>query len=250
MKLLASGASYLLALAAQMSGYIDQGIAVFLAVLGTIMLIVSAAGYARRFNSRRLSEGKFGLHAWHFFVVGSFGTALMLLITMGAAGLIIWNGQGIGGAVDNSKKATQDEGPLQFFYNTTLEGGPLSGRNVYSMRFHGTNASQREVRLVSAAIRSALKGTEISLEIIAEREILEIGAINLIPPGAPIELIAKFNPPEGLTEQDFLSTWARFNLVIRDDTKEYRLPFNEASIQAFFPGMVGPHVTKKVVGGN
>ena len=49
----------------------------------------------------------------------------------------------------------------------------------------------------------------------------------------------------GLDPKIFLETWRQFYLNVEDDSKSYRLPFNEGSLMAFFPGMVGPHVTKK-----
>jgi hypothetical protein len=165
-----------------------------------------------------------------------------MTIALGAATWMIWRGTRFSAA---GSTTTDDDGPLRWFYNLTLEGGPLSKSNVFSLNFYGTNASQKEVRLKTAAIISALKGTELPLEIIAENEIVPIGAVNLVPPGAPIQLIAKFNLPNGLPDQEFLATWSRFSLVITDDTKEYRKLFNEGNLAPFFPGMVGPHITKK-----
>ena len=78
----------------------------------------------------------------------------------------------------------------------------------------------------------------------AENELVSVDDINLIPPGSPIRLVAKFNSP-GLSKDEFLAVWSRFNLVVKDDVKEYRIPFNEAIMAVFFPGMVGPHITKK-----
>lgn len=172
---------------------------------------------------------------------GIGGTWLFLTVTLATLAWLILNNStsGIG------MIAQKDDGPLTWYYNLTLEGGPPARSNVFALRFHGTNSSQKEVRLKEAAIRSALKGSEIPLQVLAENAVLPISEINLIPPGAPIELAAKFNLPDGLTNEEFLATWSRFNLVVVDDTREYRLPFNEGSIAAFFPGMVGPHITKK-----
>jgi hypothetical protein len=43
----------------------------------------------------------------------------------------------------------------------------------------------------------------------------------------------------------FLETWSKFNFIVEDDTKTYRLPYNEGHLMVFFPGMVGPRITKK-----
>jgi hypothetical protein len=172
---------------------------------------------------------------------GIGGTWVFLTVTLATVAWLILNNSTSGMGTISQK----NDGPLTWYYNLTLEGGPPTRSNVFALRFHGTNSSQKEVRLKEAAIRSALKGSDIPLQVLAENAVLPISEINLIPPGAPIELAAKFNLPEGLTSEEFLATWSRFNLVVVDDTREYRLPFNEGSIAAFFPGMVGPHITKK-----
>jgi hypothetical protein len=139
-----------------------------------------------------------------------------------------------------------------------MEGGPPVSRPVYSLAFIGDNRSQKEVTLKSASIVSAKNGKKIDLEVIArddkgENIIVPINQINLIPPGAPIKLIAKFGDPDpnalgkilGLGPKLFLESWSQFYVNVEDDTRSYRIPFNEGSLMAFFPGMVGPHITKK-----
>jgi hypothetical protein len=65
-------------------------------------------------------------------------------------------------------------------------------------------------------------------------------------------LVAKFGDPDptaagkilGVDAKTFLDTWRQFYFNVEDDTKTYRLNYNEARLAGFFPGMVGPHVTK------
>ena len=139
-----------------------------------------------------------------------------------------------------------------------MEGGPSLGRPVFSLTFSGQNTSQKEVALKSASIVSAKNGRKIDLEVIAQdnagnASIVRTDEINLIPPGAPVKLVAKFGDPDpnapgkilGLDSKTFLETWSQFSLNVEDDSRSYRLPFNEGSLMPFFPGMVGPHITKK-----
>ena len=68
-----------------------------------------------------------------------------------------------------------------------------------------------------------------------------------------MRLVAKFGDPDpkapgkilGLDSKTFLETWSQFSLNVEDDSRSYRLPFNEGRLMPFFPGMVGPHITKK-----
>jgi hypothetical protein len=176
-------------------------------------------------------------------LVGIAGTWLFLTVALAAAAWIVWSGPGFAigsSAIGSSIGGVTDTGPLQWFTNLGISH---PGTQVAWLQFFGRNVSEKEVHLKSASIRSAYKGTELELKVVAEKEFVPVSQINLIPAGAPIELVAHFNPP--LPDQEFLSTWSRFNLVIVDDTREYRLPFTEGTIAVFFPGMVGPHVTKK-----
>jgi hypothetical protein len=203
-------------------------------------------------HRRRRREGKSSVQAWHLLVTGMAGTWLFLTIGLGAAAWMAFNRENLS-AAGLSAAPRRDEGPLEWYYNLTMEGGPLSGRNVFALRFRGSNTSQKEVQLKRANIVSALKGSDLPLEIEAEGEIIPIEQAALIPPGAPIVLIAKFGPPDpnaagkilGLEPKIFLEAWRQFSLNIEDDTRKYRLSFNEAHITAFFPGMVGPHVSKR-----
>lgn len=146
-------------------------------------------------------------------------------------------------------EAAEDAGPITWWHgNLELEGG--FGRPVFSLRFHGTNSSQREVELLSANITSAVNGTRIVLEVVAvngagANQIVPIDRIQVIPPGAPITLVAKFNTPDGLQQQAFLDTWRQFSFNAQDDTRIYRTQFNEGALMAFFPGHVGPRVMQK-----
>jgi hypothetical protein len=238
----AAAAFYILALAAQLSGFTSSAIAWALAVVATLFLGWSIYHFVLEWHRSERQVGRRGVEPWHFLAVGLVGTWLFMTIALGAVGWMIWRGGGLGSALGAAQ--VQEEGPLRWFYNLTLDGG--FGRNVYALTFAGTNASQGEVRLKEAHIRSAINGAELALEVDAGKDgTIPIDQISLVPPGAPIKLIAKFNLPEGIPPAEFVATWGKFSLVVKDDTREYRVPFNEGHIAVFFPGMVGPHISKK-----
>lgn len=178
-----------------------------------------------------------------------------MTVALGAAGWMIWNRQGfiVGNSGIGVGAPNQDDGPILWYRNLLLEGGPHLGRNMFSLTFRGGNISQKEIELKSANIVSAINGIRIRLEVIAQGEIVALDQIELIPPGASIELVAKFGPPDpnapakilGLDPKVFLETWRQFSLNVQDDTKSYRIAFNEGDLAPFFPGMVGPHITQK-----
>jgi len=186
---------------------------------------------------------------WYWATFNWFGTGIAFLATylLLGVGTLIW-ALSASYLRRGTASAPEDEGPLVWFTNLTLEGGGMNP--IYSLRFHGTNASQREVEIVSADITSAIDGTRIQLEVVAVsaagiNEVVPLGRIQLVPPGAPIELVAKLNPPNGLDRGAFLATWRQFFVNVRDDTRAYRHAYNEGSLMPFFPGHVGPRVRQK-----
>jgi hypothetical protein len=238
----------------QVSGFSSTTTTIVCWVLAAVILFTVAIYKARQWHISQKASGAMGVQAWHILFISLAGLWLFLSVAIGAAGWMVWTQQGF--AVGNAAigvGAGQDEGPLVWYRNLLLEGGPPVGRNVFSLTFRGGNVSQKEIELKGANIVSAINGTKIVLEVIAQGEAVPVEQIELVPPGAPVQLIAKFGAPDpaapgkilGLDPKTFLEIWRQFSLNIQDDTRTYRISFNEGDLAAFFPGMAGPHVTKK-----
>src|SRR6266404_8479337 len=127
---------------------------------------------------------------------GILGTWIFLTLTLGLAELMVaypsQPGHVTGGPIQG------DDGPISWVYNFSMEGG-MGGMNVASMRFRGANTSKKPVELKDAELISLIDGTRLPLEIVAsdtagETKIVGIDKVQLIPPGAAIELVAKFGP--------------------------------------------------------
>jgi hypothetical protein len=223
--------------------------------VGAVLAAFIAAGlWVLAWHRRRRKEGKAGVENWHLLLAGITGTWLFLSLTMVAAALAIYTNQ----SLTSNPAQDADVGPLRWYFNLEMEGGPTLGRPVFALTFFGGNRSQKEVFLKSANIVSAKNGKKVDLEVLArndkgENTLVPIADINLIPPGAPVRLIAKFGDPDpnapgkvlGQDPKMFLETWSQFYLNVEDDSRTYRLPFNEGNLMSFFPGMVGPHITSK-----
>ena len=193
--------------------------------LGCVMIVNGAWGV---WNNRRERHGKarVKLLPSHLLLIGIAGAWLFMTISLGAAAWMAWSGQGF--AIGSSSISPgPDDGPMQWFRNLIMEGGPPNRSNVFSLKFRGVNVSQKEVELKSASIISAVNGTKLPLEIIAQNEIVPLHAVELIPPGAPVDLVAKFGPPDpkapgkilGLDPKVFVETWRQFSLNVQDDSK-------------------------------
>jgi hypothetical protein len=188
------------------------------------------------------------LGAPQVIILIAVGTAwLGITVALGAAAWALWNGN-LSAPTSASSPAPKDEGPLSWIDNLWLNGG-MGGQNVFNISFKGANISKHAVQIKSAEIQSGVTGTRLPLDIVAavgqDNETVKLDQIEPIPPGARIELVARFNPPEGLPPKDFLETWRQFSVNIIDDSRSYNFGFNENVMMVFFEGKVGPRVTKR-----
>lgn len=229
----------------QVSGISSTPTTVLCWSLVAIILVWATVHTVREWHVGQLQAGLAGVQAWHFLVLATAGTWLFMTIALGTAGWLIWTGQ----AVATNPQKPEDEGPLTWIYNFSMEGG-ISGLNVFSLRFRGANTSKKAIQLKEANIISLIDGTSIPLEIVAadsagEPKIVEIEKVQLIAPGAPIELVAKFNLPTGMEPKSFLEKWRKFSFNVTDNTRSYHFDFNENAMMPFFQGKVGPRVVMK-----
>jgi hypothetical protein len=225
--------------------------AVILGVLFVVDLGVAVKwglleGVARKL--RRMSGAQLTL------LVSIMGAWVFLTLCLGAVAWMLWTNQGFASA---GHPAAVDEGPIRWTAGPGIEGDLAT--KIFSMRFIGVNISKtKALQLKDGNIISAIDGTVVPLEIEAvgaggENKIVPISQIQLIPPGARIELVAKFGPPDpavaghvlGMDPKSFLEKWRQFSFNVTDDVRTYRLDFNDSHMIPFFHGKVGPRVTVK-----
>lgn len=204
-------------------------------VTGAVILIGLAAAIALYvWAKKRKQSGKRALEAWHLILFGAAGTWLCLTATLAGAAWLFWSSdQHIAATAD------QDEGPLRWSRGINLL---RNGDKVVRIRMKGSNFSPEEVELKSAYLVSAVNGTRLPLLVDAGADgLLTVDQVSLVPPGAPINVVAQFD----LLEKDFLETWRHFYLNAEDHKRRYRLYIDESQIAGLFPGMVGPRVSRK-----
>lgn len=244
---------WLLALAAQMSGWTNTAMAFGLVGIAVFFLMAPACHQVRQWQLKRNALGKPMTTPQLILLISVSGAWAFMTVGAGSVAFIIWTGQPFTTGSSAIVGDKPDDGPLIWYRNLSMEGGPTLGRNVFAITFSGGNISEKEVELKSASIVSAVNGSRVKLEIVAQGESVPLDAVELIPPGAPVRLVAKFGLPDpsapgkilGIDPKVFADIWSKFSLNIQDDTKSYRIPFNEGDIAPFFPGLVGPHVSKK-----
>ncbi|MEX2167115.1 MAG: hypothetical protein WD852_08870 [Methyloceanibacter sp.] len=209
------------------------------------MLIMAAALWIR--DAYRWLKAKDMGTMQIILIIGLIGTWLFLTAALAAGTWAIWKAGGIAQAI-GAQTVNDDEGPLSWWTEHLSVGwGDGQKEMVRSLAFRGTNISQEEIELRSAEIRSAINGTKHTLEVVAsdgdEYRVVPLDHIELIPPGARIELVASFEP--NIPTKQFLETWRQFNLVVTDSVRTYRSKYDEKVMMVLFEGKVGPRVTVK-----
>lgn len=238
----------------QVSGINNTAITTVCWSLAAVILVWAATEYVRQWNRSQIQAGGTGVQTWHFLAVGALGTWLFLTLGLITAGWAIWSGQGLSASF-GAPRVVEEEGPLQWQKGLTLQGGPLQNSlKVFSLHFVGANNSQAEIHLKDANLVSGINGIKIPLDAVVKTEFVPIDQIELIPPGARFELVARFGNPDpagppghvlGIENRVFLETWRQFYFNAEDNQKKYRISYTEALLAPFFPGMAGPHITKK-----
>lgn len=174
-------------------------------------------------------------------IVGVLGTWLFMTIGLGAAVWLTWKHQGFA----PSDQSAAPEGPIQWNGPFSIEGDLRS--KIFSLRFSGVNISKsKALQLKEANILSAIDGTLLPLDVVAvdaqgDTKIVPINQIQLIPPGARIELVAKFGPPDpnvpgnvlGVDPKSLLDKWRQFSFNVTDDVRTYRFDYNDSNMMPF-----------------
>jgi hypothetical protein len=190
-------------------------------------------------------------------MVGIIGAWAFLTLCLGSGAWMIWTGQGLAAPSAAQPTEATDPGPIRWNVWFSIEGN-LSVR-IFSLRFSGGNISKTQsLRLKEANIISAIDGTLLPLEISAVNDagdfkIVSLDKVQLIPPGARVELVAKFGDPDpnvpgnvlGMEPKPFLEKWRQFSFNVTDDVRTYRVDFDDRAMMGFFQGKIGPRVTLK-----
>jgi hypothetical protein len=195
----------------------------------------------------------------HLIWIGAIGAVLSLAILLSG---LIWQARtGISvQAAQNPQQKTFTPGigtpPLpdrQTIQWNEIFGTTRSVDLMFALFLDGKGPESRSVKLKDAFIESASQGDVIHMQVVGTDNPLDepfpISEATLIPPNGFIRLIAQLNqrsPREGMPNKDFLEKWRNiwFN-AIYEDGKVDRIPFDTSG---YFPGLAGPHVTKRTDG--
>lgn len=185
-------------------------------------------------------------------LVGIVGTWFFISVALATGALLIWNHRPEASASDQ-----RGDGPIRWNQGFSIDGDLTS--KIGALRFLGVNISKEQaIHLKEANILSAIDGSLVPLEVVAvdekgENQIVPLSKIGLVPPGARIELLARFggkdpaNPKYvlGVEPKAFLDKWRQFSFNVTDDTRSYRMDYNDSHMMVFFQGKVGPRIAIK-----
>jgi len=142
-------ALWLFALAAQLSGYNNIALALFIAGIAVFFLVAPAWHHARNWHLRRITLGPQAMGMPQVILLaGLAGTWVFLTLIIGAGAWIVLRPSPMPvplihettGTVSSGDKVaavttSSDSGPLAWNATLIMEGGPPSGQNVFSFRF-------------------------------------------------------------------------------------------------------------------
>jgi hypothetical protein len=232
----------------------------FLFVVGAFSFLIAALGAIQSgWPHLQALHARVGMARTMLFV-SIIGAWIFLTLALGTAAWIAASPKSFAiGSTGIGVNAAADDGPLSWLQSFSMEGG-MGGLNVFSIRFQGANISKESIELKSADITSLIDGTRLHLEIVGNdtdgsSKIVPLNRVQLIAPGAPIELVAKFGAPDpkvpgnilGLEPKTFLEKWRQFAFDATDDKNSYHFEFKENAFMPFFKGKVGPRVVLKPV---
>jgi hypothetical protein len=116
-KFLWAAVFYLLALAAQMSGYTNGWVALALACIATCIAAVPSWHHLQQWHLQRLAARKRSVEPWHLILTGFFGTVIFLAIAVGG---VLWQfrkpdatAQRSFGFAEGAAPTTQQQQPLK-----------------------------------------------------------------------------------------------------------------------------------------
>src|SRR5262245_26392658 len=151
-----SAAFYLLALAAQLSGYTNPMMALGLAVIATACLAIPAGHHARAWHRARRASGRMTLEPSHLIWFGFVGAAVCLAI---AAGGYLWQQRWSSGSTEIKTTLIQpavsqpaaEDGPIKWNNSFGTRTGIKDGTIYLSaLMLSGVNAGAKEIELSDA----------------------------------------------------------------------------------------------------
>jgi hypothetical protein len=136
-------------------------------------------------------------------------------------------------------------GPVSW---NTIFGTTRNSERMFALFLDGTSISKKPVQMTGAFLESGITGERLEMKIQDTRstDTFFPSESNPIPVDAPVRLFTQLNFPDGLENKVFLERWGKiwFNATYENE-KPTRILFDEKTMQSYFPGLVGPHVTKR-----
>lgn len=203
----------------------------------------TAAGVLYGLNvMRRKNVGRFwGYRMPAYTIMAGLALGwLAISLVAGTSLYLFWTGKFFAMSEPQLAEASKE---LPIKWENHLSMTPGDGA-IKALQFRGFNLSDGEVSLTSASIISSVNGHQVLLSADAGPDgIIPINELNLIPAKAPIVLVAEFVPP--VAHGQFIDEWKKFTFNAEYAGTVYRFTYDEAMMSLFFPGKLGPRLSKK-----
>jgi hypothetical protein len=173
-RLLWAAVFYLLALAAQISGYTNVWVAVGLAGFATLFAFVPCWHQASRWHRQRLSRGKRSLEPSHLIWAGAVGAIISIAMMLGGVVWQEYSGPPPAQTAQNTQQKTFTTlgiGTALLPHRETIQWNEIFGTTravdlMFALFLDGTGPEDRSIRLQDAFIESASHGDVIHMQVV------------------------------------------------------------------------------------
>jgi hypothetical protein len=189
-------------------------------------------------------------------MLGAMGLAGVILIGAAIVGTLAYYGRPTNASASSPMTTiTQSIDSPRKPDSTAIQWNQILGTSravdlVFALFLDGTGAASKSIKLKDAFLESAITGETIQMKFSASTNPLDetfpISEANPIPREAFIRLVAQMNPADankGIPNKEFLDRWGKiwFNAIYEEGRPD-RILFD---MSGYFPGLVGPRVTRR-----
>ncbi len=132
----------------------------------------------------------------------------------------------------------------QLYINNTILAPPGKPMNISDLTIMGGNVGTEEIKLDDAYFISGIDGTRLDVKIGWGGAQYKIQEIKPIPPGAFVFIFSDPVGPKdfsGISQDEFLKTWAITNFVVRYNGATKRVTFDREAVKSALPKPMDPY---------
>lgn len=118
-----------------------------------------------------------------------------------------------------------------------------------AIQLSGTNISGKPIRIEAARLTSKISMESVEVDIGTVDGWMRPEQVHSIRPKSKVTLRARFNPPKGLTAQEFINSWGQCAFLLKYNAVKEEIPISEEMTRALYenfePEVIAPRPIQK-----